>query len=457
MAFVSITATSDDGGYWFLDQVGHVYAMGNAVYYGGDPSGPPGLFVAIRRTPSGGGYWPLENEGHVYAFGDANYFGGFPSGAGGPFVDLEPTADGEGYWLLDSKGQVYSYGNAIYHSSAPSSFTGSFISLAPTSSTDSGGYNMLDSAGEVFTYGDAQYYGGAFGAAYSGGFVAIKRTPSGDGYWLLTSTGQIYTHGSATYYGGAYGSAYTGRFVDMAVTSTGGGYWLLDSEGQVYSCGNAPYHGNEAPPEGCVNGVDSTRTAGAAASCFKDSGYEFIGRYLGGPCYDGNPPLSQSEVSDIRSKRLFVCSIYSGANDSPNAFCGIQNFAQGQSDANDAFSLAQALGPSPNQVLGQPPNSAIYLDIEANQRNSNSIAHAQGWCQRLATLGHQPGIYSSPSQLNVLRSQGMGWTGSTLLEREHRPQRGGVARTLPVSEQLSASANVAVRVSRDDLRVRRRH
>jgi len=402
VSFVAIAAPPGNGGYWLLNNTGEVYAHGSAGYDGGaSTQNYHGLFVSIAATPTGKGYWLLDSAGEIFSLGDAAYHGGASTKTHtGSFVAMAATPTGNGYWLLDRAGEIFSFGDAIYYGGASTkSHVGSFIALAATSTGK--GYWLLDSAGEVYSFGDAQYHGNGSTSA-TGSFVGIARTPDNGGYWLLTSAGQIYSRANAIYHQGGSGS-FSGRYVGLAATSTGGGYWLLDSGGQVYARGDAPYNGNSTPPDGCSNGVDKDIDVSSYAACFAQLGYKFVGRYLGGINYISTR-LSTNEAQAITSAGLFLACFYVGSNALPGNG-GTQSFAQGQVDAQDAFNLAQA--------VGQPPNSAIYLDLEANQMGTTYIAYAQGWTQQLATLGYQPGIYSSPSQLDVLRGQP--WAGLTVL------------------------------------------
>jgi hypothetical protein len=157
----------------------------------------------------------------------------------------------------------------------------------------------------------------------------------------------------------------------------------------------------------CLNGLDTDVNLSSEASCmWMTETYSFVARYLGGPCYPGQP-LTLSEAQTLSKNGFYIVSIYSGANYVPTAGinCGVQTYAQGQADAIQAVNLAQS--------VNQPLNTTIYLDIEANQGNSNWLSYAQGWTGKLASLGYLPGVYSSPSQLNTLFKQS--WAGPNLL------------------------------------------
>lgn len=69
--------------YWMVDASGHVFAYGEADFYGGEgstlPSGKkvdiPGTVDDFAVTPSGHGYAMVNDRGQLFAFGDASYAG----------------------------------------------------------------------------------------------------------------------------------------------------------------------------------------------------------------------------------------------------------------------------------------------------------------------------------------------------------------------------------------------
>jgi hypothetical protein len=90
-----------------------VYTFGDAPYYGAP--GPIGAVSSAVRTPDGNGYWILFSDGRVAPFGDAISFGGLPTGATqalGAATAIFSTADGNGYWIGTADGAVYNFGDA---------------------------------------------------------------------------------------------------------------------------------------------------------------------------------------------------------------------------------------------------------------------------------------------------------------------------------------------------------
>ncbi|KLU62623.1 hypothetical protein CEB3_c10460 [Peptococcaceae bacterium CEB3] len=174
----------------------------------------------------------------------------------------------------------------------------------------------------------------------------------------------------------------------------------------VDTCGGSISINCPCQATSCLNGLDSDSDLSSEASCmWTNTPYWFLGRYLGGPCYPGTP-LSESEASTLSNTGFWLMSIYSGANYTSKDNCGTQSYSQGQSDGQQAVSMAQG--------VGQPLHSAIYLDLEANQLNqSNYLGYVQGWVSAVSTGGYVPGVYSSPSQLNTIQSQS--WAGNSIL------------------------------------------
>lgn len=133
--------------------------------------------------------------------------------------------------------------------------------------------------------------------------------------------------------------------------------------------------------------------------------YQFVARYLGGPCYRSTP-LSAAEASALHGAGLRLITIYSGANRVPGeAVCGTQTEAQGTVDGQRAVAEAQQ--------VGQPPGTAIYLDLEPFQAGTQWLAYVQGWTTAVAAQGYLPGVYSGPIQLQTIASQP--WGGSQVL------------------------------------------
>ncbi len=160
----------------------------------------------------------------------------------------------------------------------------------------------------------------------------------------------------------------------------------------------------EAP--GCLGGVDNDVDLSLAAPCLKEQDYSFVGRYLGGPCYQFTA-LSLNEAQAISQSGLLLVSIYVGANAVSSFSCGVQTIAQGQKDGQNAADLARN--------VCQPTGSAIYLNLQPSQINSADtwLSYVQGWTASIKLHGYIPGVYSSADQLRLIRQQL--WCSSHLL------------------------------------------
>jgi len=156
----------------------------------------------------------------------------------------------------------------------------------------------------------------------------------------------------------------------------------------------------------CENGFDSDSDLSSEASSMqKNTHYQFVARYLGGPCYPGKP-LSASEASTLSNSGFWIISIYSGVNYTNNLHGGTQSYVQGQKDGRQAISLARG--------VRQPVKSAIYLDLEAGQLNQNNfLSYVRGWVSAISSVGYIPGVYSSAAQLDAIHRQL--WAGNSLL------------------------------------------
>ena len=160
----------------------------------------------------------------------------------------------------------------------------------------------------------------------------------------------------------------------------------------------------DSPSVSCVNGADSAADLGSVATCLKSHGYDFVARYLGGPCFAGTP-LTKTEIQQLSAAGLLIASIYSGANATTLVNCGVQDLTQGQSDGDSAVALAKA--------VDQPAGTSIYLNLEANQIHPSWLAYVQGWIQAVVAKGYTPGVYSSVEQLNTIHDQS--WAPKNLL------------------------------------------
>ncbi|MBX5466360.1 MAG: cell wall-binding repeat-containing protein [Firmicutes bacterium] len=152
-----------------------------------------------------------------------------------------------------------------------------------------------------------------------------------------------------------------------------------------------------------LNGLDADQSlvpAAAAGQIGPGTPYRFAARYLGGPCYRSTP-LTAREAAALKADGLLLVSLYSGANRVPGeAVCGVQTQAQGTVDGERAVALAEG--------VGQPPGTAIYLDLEPYQTGTQWLGYVEGWTEAVAAQGYLPGVYSGPHQLQTIASQPWG-------------------------------------------------
>jgi hypothetical protein len=164
-----IAAPPTENGYWLVAQNGMIYNYG-AVPALPALSLPPGAhIVGMASTQDGQGAWLTDQLGDVYAEGDAQYVGGL----GGvhinmPIVGIAAAASGQGYALAATDGGVFSYGTQGFFGSVPGSLQPGQSLVAPIvgiAVTHSGnGYWMVGSDGGVFNYGDAPFLGSIYTA-----------------------------------------------------------------------------------------------------------------------------------------------------------------------------------------------------------------------------------------------------------------------------------------------------
>lgn len=155
----------------------------------------------------------------------------------------------------------------------------------------------------------------------------------------------------------------------------------------------------------CRNGLDAASDLSSQASClWNHTPYSFVARYLGGPCYI-YAQLTSSEAKTLSNAGFHIVSIYVGAHNTRSIQCGTQTQSQGQKDGQDAVKLAHN--------VGQPSGTAIYLDLEAGQLNSDYLGYTKAWADEVSRLGYRPAVYSSQAQLQTIHNQS--WGGNRLL------------------------------------------
>jgi hypothetical protein len=176
-AAVGMAATSNDGGFWYVDACGDVYTTGDAGYYGGF-SNVSGLsaqsdVVGIADLSLSGvpGYCILTNQGDTYCFnaddwnpstqvatlGPGGYQAPVSSCGLTSATGINATADDQGYWLVDACGSVYAIGDAPYYGNASEGEPYVIVGVAPTA--DGAGYWLVGADGGVVAFGDAYFLG----------------------------------------------------------------------------------------------------------------------------------------------------------------------------------------------------------------------------------------------------------------------------------------------------------
>jgi len=118
---VGMASTQDGQGAWLTDQLGDVYAEGDAHYVGGlggvHLNAP---IVGIAAAASGQGYVLAASDGGVFNYGTQGFFGSVPGSLKpgqslvAPIVGIAVTHSGNGYWEVGADGGVFNYGDAPF-------------------------------------------------------------------------------------------------------------------------------------------------------------------------------------------------------------------------------------------------------------------------------------------------------------------------------------------------------
>ena len=192
---VAVANSSDNRGYWTVDQSGVVTPKNGALGFGdlrGRRLNAP--VVAMTPTPSNLGYWLVASDGGIFSFGDAQFFGS--TGAmtlNQPVVGMSSTRDGSGYWMVAADGGIFSFGSAgFFGSTGAMRLNQPVVGMSTT--TTSKGYWLVGADGGVFTFGDAKFFGSALGRSRAFGLA-----PTSDGgYAVLLSDGSIAVRNQST-------------------------------------------------------------------------------------------------------------------------------------------------------------------------------------------------------------------------------------------------------------------
>ena len=107
----AIAAPPSENGYWLAAQNGKIYNFGAAPALPALSLPSGAHIVGMASTQDGGGAWLTDQLGDVYAEGDALYEGGL----GGvhinkPIVGIAAATSGQGYVLAASDGGAFNYG-----------------------------------------------------------------------------------------------------------------------------------------------------------------------------------------------------------------------------------------------------------------------------------------------------------------------------------------------------------
>jgi hypothetical protein len=165
----AIAAPPAENGYWLVAQNGKIYNFGAAPALPAVQVPSGAHIVGMASTQDGGGGWLTDNLGDVYAEGDALYVGGLGGvHLNAPIVGIAAAASGQGYALAASDGGVFNYGTQHFFGSVPGSLAPGQKLVAPIvgiAVTHSGnGYWLVGSDGGVFNYGDAPFLGSIYTA-----------------------------------------------------------------------------------------------------------------------------------------------------------------------------------------------------------------------------------------------------------------------------------------------------
>ena len=160
----AIAAPPAENGYWLVAQNGTIYHFGSAPSLPAVHLPPGAHIVGMASTTDGQGAWLTDQLGDVYAEGDALYEGGLGGvHLNAPIVAIAAAASGQGYVLAASDGGLFNYGTQGFFGSVPGSLKPGQSLVAPIvgiAVTHSGnGYWLVGADGGLFNYGDAPFLG----------------------------------------------------------------------------------------------------------------------------------------------------------------------------------------------------------------------------------------------------------------------------------------------------------
>jgi hypothetical protein len=182
----AIAAPTAETGYWLAAQNGKIYNFGSVPALPALSLPHGAHIVGMASDNSGQGAWLVDQLGDVYAEGDALYEGGLGGvHINAPIVGIAAAANGQGYVLVASDGGVFNYKMGFYGSVPGSlkpgqSLVAPIVGIAVTHSGN--GYWEVGADGGVFNYGDAPFLGSIYtaipGKKLNGPIVGIQHLGS---------------------------------------------------------------------------------------------------------------------------------------------------------------------------------------------------------------------------------------------------------------------------------------
>jgi sugar lactone lactonase YvrE len=186
-AIAAIAAPPSETGYWLVATNGKIYPFGSVPALPAVQLPPGAVIVGMASTTDGMGAWMTDQLGDVYAEGDALYEGGLGgTHINAPIVGIAAAAAGQGYVLAAADGGAFNYGTQGFFGSVPGSLKPGQKLVAPIvgiAVTHSGnGYWMVGADGGLFNYGDAPFLGSIYtavpGGKLNGPIVGIQHLGS---------------------------------------------------------------------------------------------------------------------------------------------------------------------------------------------------------------------------------------------------------------------------------------
>lgn len=208
-------APEEASGYYLLDQLGGLYAVGSIsaplnfnTLPKFDPQEEEGaeIYIALALTPDGKGLWALTNYGRVLTQGNA--MGAIPYPLFGFDIarDIESASDQSSFYILDGFGGVHEQGGAPLLTTQGRPYFDWDIARDIEICGD--GYFLLDGFGGVHVVGSAaarlplDASGNVIPSAYFGWDIAkdLELVPDlmGDsGYYVMDGFGAVHRRGDA--------------------------------------------------------------------------------------------------------------------------------------------------------------------------------------------------------------------------------------------------------------------